>query len=64
MQFRYSIFGESHGPAIGVVVENLPSGIPVDMDFIGREMARRQAKRRPFHYPHRGRPAGDSKRRL
>ena len=29
MQFRYSIFGESHGPAIGVVLENLPSGIPV-----------------------------------
>ena len=45
MQFRYSIFGESHGPAIGVVLENLPSGIPVDMDFIGREMARRQAKK-------------------
>ena len=45
MQFRYSVFGESHGPAIGVVLENLPSGIPVDMDFILSEMGRRRAKK-------------------
>lgn len=45
MQLKYTIFGESHGPGIGVVIENLPSGIPVDMDFIQSEMARRQAKK-------------------
>lgn len=38
---RYSIFGESHGPAIGVVLEGLPSGLKLDMDFIAGELARR-----------------------
>lgn len=45
MELRYSIFGESHGPAIGVVVENLPSGIPMDMDFITHELDRRRARK-------------------
>lgn len=45
MQFNFTIFGESHGPGIGVVMENLPSGIPMDMDFILSEMKRRQAKK-------------------
>lgn len=45
MQLRYSIFGESHGPAIGVVVENLPAGIAVDMDLITRDLNRRRAKK-------------------
>ncbi len=45
MQLHYTIFGESHGPGIGVVIENLPSGIPMDMDFILSEMKRRQAKK-------------------
>jgi len=45
MELRYSIFGESHGPAIGVVIENLPSGIEIDMDFIAAEMDRRRAKK-------------------
>ena len=42
--FQYQIFGESHGPAVGVVLEGLPSGIFLDEDFISREMDRRRAK--------------------
>lgn len=38
---RLSIFGESHGKAIGINIDGLPSGIELDMDFIKREMARR-----------------------
>lgn len=38
---RYTIFGESHGPAIGVVLEGLPSGLELDMAEVEREMDRR-----------------------
>ena len=38
---RYTIFGESHGPAIGVTLEGVPSGVELDWDFIRSEMARR-----------------------
>ena len=40
-QVQLSIFGESHGPAIGCVIDGLPAGIPVDLDAIYKDMARR-----------------------
>lgn len=40
--FRLTTFGESHGPAIGGVVDGMPSGIEVDMDFVRSQMARRR----------------------
>ena len=40
--FRLTTFGESHGPAIGGVVDGMPAGITVDMDFIQNEMRRRR----------------------
>lgn len=36
-----TIFGESHGKAIGVVLGNLPSGIKIDMNEVAEEMKRR-----------------------
>lgn len=36
-----SIFGESHGEAIGIVIGNLPAGITLDMEEIRRNMLRR-----------------------
>lgn len=36
-----SIFGESHGEAIGIVIGNLPAGIELDMDEIQKNMKRR-----------------------
>lgn len=39
-----SIFGESHGKAIGVVLDNLPSGETIDMDAVLSFMARRAPK--------------------
>ena len=38
---KYTIFGESHGPAIGVTLEGVPSGIVIDMAFIRAELKRR-----------------------
>ena len=41
--FRISIFGESHGPAIGVIIDGCPSGIAIsDGDFM-HDLARRQS---------------------
>lgn len=36
-----TIFGESHGKAIGVVLGNLPSGIKIDLEQVALEMKRR-----------------------
>ncbi|MBX7490089.1 chorismate synthase [Helicobacter turcicus] len=38
---RVTTFGESHGVGIGGVIDGLPAGIPMDMDFIYKEMQRR-----------------------
>lgn len=38
---KVSIFGESHGPAIGLVVDGLPPGMAIDEEQIKMEMARR-----------------------
>ncbi|MDR3279709.1 MAG: chorismate synthase [Synergistaceae bacterium] len=40
-RLKLSIFGESHGPAVGVVVDGLPAGEAVDMAEVAREMGRR-----------------------
>ena len=40
--FTLTSFGESHGPAIGGVVDGMPSGITIDMDYIQSEMDRRR----------------------
>ena len=38
---QYTIFGESHGPAIGVVITGLPYGLVLDLEAVAEEMARR-----------------------
>lgn len=38
---KYTIFGESHGPAIGVTLTEVPSGLQLDMNTVAKEMARR-----------------------
>jgi chorismate synthase len=38
---KLSIFGESHGAAIGVVIDGLPAGEPLDFEEIGAQMSRR-----------------------
>jgi chorismate synthase len=38
---KLTIFGESHGSGVGIVMDGLPPGCALDMDGISREMARR-----------------------
>ena len=40
--FRLTTFGESHGEAIGGVVDGMPAGIDIDVDFIQAELNRRR----------------------
>lgn len=40
--FKISTFGESHGPAIGVVIDGCPAGLVFDTDFIQNELDRRK----------------------
>ena len=39
---RFLTAGESHGPALSVIVEGLPAGLPVKAELIGDELARRR----------------------
>ena len=45
---RHVIFGESHGPAIGVVLEGVPPGLELDLDRMARELARRATGKNPW----------------
>ena len=40
--FTLTTFGESHGAAIGGVVDGMPAGVPIDLDFIQSELNRRR----------------------
>ena len=40
--FTLTSFGESHGKAIGGVIDGFPAGIHIDEDFVQRELARRR----------------------
>lgn len=41
-RFRLTTFGESHGKAIGGIIDGFPAGIFIDEDFIQRELDRRR----------------------
>ena len=43
--FRITTFGESHGPALGGIVEGCPPNIEVDPSMIQADLDRRKAVR-------------------
>lgn len=40
--YRLTSFGESHGPAIGGIIDGFPAGITIDMTFVQEELNRRR----------------------
>ena len=44
---RHMIFGESHGPAIGVVLEGVPAGLELDLERVQWELDRRRPGKDP-----------------
>jgi len=40
--FRITTFGESHGKAIGVVIDGCPAGLQIDLELIQRDLDRRK----------------------
>lgn len=49
--FRFMTWGESHGPAIGVVIDGVPSNFPLNLDFIQAELDRRRPGSSQFTTP-------------
>lgn len=43
-RFTFTSFGESHGKAIGGVLDGVPSGLHIDMELIHSELARRSGR--------------------
>lgn len=41
--FRISVFGESHGEMIGVVIDGVPAGISIDVEDFTEDLLRRKA---------------------
>jgi len=42
MPIRFTTSGESHGPGLTAIVEGLPSGLPLNLEDLDRDLARRQ----------------------
>ena len=41
-RFRLTTYGESHGPAVGAVIDGCPAGVALDMEAIADALARRR----------------------
>ena len=50
---RLSIFGESHGPAIGMTLDGVPAGLPVDLDQLQEFLNRRAPGQNDWSTPRR-----------
>ncbi len=50
---RLSIFGQSHGPAIGMTLDGIPAGLPVNLDTLQIFLNRRAPGQNDFSTPRR-----------
>jgi chorismate synthase len=49
--FRFTTWGESHGKAIGVVIDGCPAGLEINEDEINLELAKRSPGKNPLTSP-------------
>ena len=47
--FKITTFGESHGSALGVVVDGVPAGLTIDLSELMRELKRRAPGQHAIH---------------
>ncbi len=50
-RLKLSIFGQSHGPAIGMTLDGIPAGLPVDLEKLNVFLARRAPGRNNYSTP-------------
>ncbi|MBQ4336808.1 MAG: chorismate synthase, partial [Lentisphaeria bacterium] len=50
-QFRVTTFGESHGPALGAIVDGVPAGLELDEAYIQKALDRRKPGQSVFTTP-------------
>ena len=50
---KLSIFGQSHGPAIGLTLDGIPAGLPVDADLLQVFLNRRAPGQNDWSTPRR-----------
>ena len=48
--FRVTTFGESHGPALGAIIDGCPPGLAIDEAFIQAELDRRKPGANRYNY--------------
>lgn len=46
--FSFTSFGESHGPALGVLIEGIPAGLPVNQSLLEKNLQRRRPGNSPW----------------
>jgi len=61
-KWTFTSFGESHGAAIGGVLDGVPAGLPIDLDKIREELERRAGKKPNPDASLKGRETGVSPR--
>lgn len=49
--FQITTWGESHGPAVGVIIDGCPAGIPISDELINNELALRTPGRNEYTTP-------------
>ena len=49
---KLSIFGQSHGPAIGMTLDGIPAGLPVDVEKLQQFLARCPAVQKLLQFFH------------